>query len=164
MKKNMFLFAIIVVLLFSGCSSEKSGSQIEQTNNATETKITQSRSEVAPITVKGEFTASVIDIIPDYVQDDVPRILLVALFQSKPFLLEVSSELLEKVSPQKQFRFVIEDKLLDESNSRVVRGNEKFIDNLSLSDKISMFDLEIIYIEEVLNEGMGSLPNRIIFE
>lgn len=139
-----------------------------ETTEAETTEIESTESEETIITsviAKGEFAARVIDIIPDYVLDgETPRMLLVACYQTKPFLLEVADSLLETVSKGKTYRFVIEEKVLSGEALNLFQGNEKFIDNLSLNEQLLLFDLSIASVEEIEEDGMGVAENRITFE
>lgn len=164
MKKTLALILLATALLVSACAAPGIGPAPVQTDNQIKETRVPLPSENKSIMAQGEFAARIIDIIPDGVLDDRPRILLVALFQSKPFLLELPEELLTEVSAGKAYLFKLQSKKLDENERRVLQGNEEYIDSLPLHAQILLFGLTIASVEEAEDFGMGTSDNRIIFE
>jgi hypothetical protein len=164
MKKTLALILVITALLVSACAASGIEPAPVQTDDQIEETAAPLPSENKSIIVQGEFAARIIDIIPDYVEDDRPRILLAALFQSKPFLLELPEELLTEVSAGKAYLFKLQSKKLDENERRLLQGNEEYTSHLPLHVQIPLFGLTIASVEEAEDFGMGTSDNRIIFE
>ncbi len=176
MKKKMFVVCslLIAVILSSACTLgirmgdpkiEHKDIDIEVTEKPENTDAEAEEKKTVPVTVKGEFAAHVIDIIPDYVFDgETPKILLVACFQMKPFLLEVSDALLATISKDKSYLFTIEEKVLRAEFSRIYHADENLIPELPIGLLISLFELSISSIEEIDELGMGVSDNCISFE
>ncbi len=142
----------------------KDDNDIENTESEVENTEPEEE-QITSVTARGEFAAHVIDIIPDYVLDgDTPRVLLVACYQAKPFLLEVSDSLLATIGKDKTYLFVIEEKALSGEALKLFKGNENFIDNLSLNEQLLLFDLSIASVEEIQEDGMDVSENRITFD
>lgn len=117
------------------------------------------------VTVKGNFAVHVIDIFPDYVFDDVtPKILYVACFQAKPFLLEVPDSFLANISKGKNYLFTIEEKVLQAEELKMYQAGGERLQYLPLEVLIPLFDLSFESVEEVGALGMGVADNWITFE
>lgn len=89
MKKAVVFVTIICLLVLCGCNQKP----IEDTSGQGENK-TENQSTTKTSFVSGSFTATVRDVIPDYVLDTwTPIVAVVTEYQSSPFLLRVGEEI-----------------------------------------------------------------------
>lgn len=98
MKKGFFLFAALLVLLsLTGCGrgvTEERYQQVCDERDGLKEELQELKSTISleadtmQATISGTFTATVRDLIPDYVSDDkTPLMAVVTLFQSTPFTI-----------------------------------------------------------------------------
>ena len=82
---------LLLALLLSGCGgvSKEDYDAVVRERDALRAELEHEKApDTVLVTIKGDFTATVRALIPDYVSDgETPRMALVTLFQSTPFTL-----------------------------------------------------------------------------
>ena len=122
---------LLLALLMTGCGgvSKEEYDAVVQERDAllAEAELRELQAqEAAPSTVsvklKGNFTATVRALIPDYVSDDqTPRIAVVTLFQSTPFTI-YSGSFTERLKVGETYVFEIKEKTVEVSTEEYERN------------------------------------------
>lgn len=109
--KRIGSMVLLLVLLLTGCggvSKEEYEAVCAQRDALREELEREQEPDTVSVTIRGGFTATVRDLIPDYVLDDKsPRMAVVTLFQSSPFALYVG-DLGEQMKAGETYVFEIE--------------------------------------------------------
>jgi len=103
--------------------SEKDSLSAENQKLLSEAKI-ETKSVDAKLT--GGFVATVLQLMPDYVSDDTPRIALLKQFQDSPFLFRLNDEILPQIKAGESYYFEIEDYPVSEIKYITI-GNDDYI-------------------------------------
>ena len=89
--KRIISVLLLLALLLTGCggvSKEEYGAVVRERDALRAELEREKAPDTVLVTIKGDFTATVRALIPDYVSDgETPRMALVTLFQSTPFTL-----------------------------------------------------------------------------
>lgn len=74
------------------------------------------KEECVDVRLYGEFTATVRSFIPSYTLDDsTPLVAVLTVFQSGPFTVPMTEELISELDVGETYRFKIEDRILGET-------------------------------------------------
>lgn len=123
MKKGFSLFmAVLVLLSLTGCGggiTEEQYRQVCDERDALKEELQElkstlsSEADMMQVTISGTFTATVRDLIPDYVTDDAtPAMAVVTLFQCPPFLI-YTGEFTEQLETGETYVFEIRPEVLE---------------------------------------------------
>ena len=89
--KRIISVLLLLALLLTGCGgvSKEEYDAVVRERDALRAELEREKApDTVLVTIKGDFTATVRALIPDYVSDgETPRMALVTLFQSTPFTL-----------------------------------------------------------------------------
>ena len=87
--------------------------------------IKQLSPEYKSVTVYGDFTATVREVIPDYVYDGVtPRAAVVTLFQDGPFVLQLNETMCQEIEAGETYAFLIDEQEVLLPDSELYEGGE----------------------------------------
>jgi hypothetical protein len=110
---------ILIIALLSGCSQNSVPLEEYQRVVKEKEELEQAlleKDEYIDVRVYGEFTATVRSFIPSYTLDYwTPLVAVLTIFQSGPFTVQMTEELISELDVGKTYRFKIEDRILDEN-------------------------------------------------
>ena len=154
--------ALLLLLLLPGCGgvSKEDYAAVVQERDALREELERGKApDTVLVTMKGDFTATVRAMIPDYVLDDKsPRMAVVTLFQSSPFVLYVG-DLGEQLEVGETYVFEIKpEEHLEIPMEEYVSGYpDPEID-------IIRYNIQVSGFREAREEEYGLESNHLVYE
>ncbi len=155
------LMAVFLLAACSACGRNASDQYDEGYQKGYEDGCTSVNKELTGnAVIRGSFTATVREVIPDYVLDDTtPQVAVVTLFQESPFTIFVGEELGKTLEPGQIYTFEVA-----ETNVEDVRISDMEQAYLDLATAISKYQLKIDNIRPATEEEWGLECNRLSIE
>ncbi|MBD5543170.1 MAG: hypothetical protein HDR01_02700 [Lachnospiraceae bacterium] len=163
MKRSLctVLMAVFLLAACSACGRNASDQYDEGYQKGYEDGRTSVNKELTGnAVICGSFTATVREVIPDYVLDDTtPQVAVVTLFQESPFTIFVGEELGKTLETGQIYTFEVA-----EINVEEVRASHMEQTYLGPVTAISKYQLKIDSIRPVVKEEWGLECNRLSIE
>lgn len=146
-RKNLLLIVLMItVMIISGCSTSQSKPEPEA--NTVTGKIT------------GGFTATVRELLPDYVSDDKTNTMAVVTeFQAPPFIVNVGEDIASKLEKGKNYYFQVKERFVVDIPEKEFKEGE-----LDTLEAVNKYNLEISEFREPTEEEKGNNSPKIIIE
>ena len=108
------LLSLLIIISMSGCNTNYQTGYDDGYNAGYQDGVKALPDENTSVKVSGDFTATVRELIPDYVYDsETPRAAVVTLFQDGPFVLRLNEELCSKLEEGEAYTFIIDEQEAD---------------------------------------------------
>lgn len=108
-------------------------------------------------TIVGEFTATVRDLVPNYVLDDItPLCAVITDFQDSPFTIDLNEELVAQIEPGKTYVFEIKEQLIEP----IYKSNGDFVE-LTPEVAVAIYNIQVNAVRVPSESEMGLESNRL---